>query len=388
MNVQRSRSASVVVMGALMALSVTVVAAPAAAQSLAVVVPQTDQARAAWQALEEARYKDAEAAFAGALASRPDDAALLVGSAIVARRVGRTAEARSALTRALQIDPALTPASQLLGTLLYEAGDTEAAIRVYEAALVRKPGHEQLLARLDQWRKEVDLHGQFHRAQGGHFSVLFEGQADVRLAEAAVAVLEEAYARIGDYLLVYPPEPVTVILYTRQQFRDVTRTPGWSGGLFDGRIRLPVLGGLDDRRELERVLTHEYVHALLFSVAPTGVPAWMNEGLATALEPGGLDRARRELARAPVAMPLSDLQRSFASLPADRVTLAYSLSALAVQDMLDRAGPARVMGLIRDLSAGEALEPAFESWVQISLDEFEREQAARARSGARGTGRL
>lgn len=358
-------------------------AAPASAQSLAVVVPATDQARAAWQALEEARYKEAEAAFTRALASRPDDAPLLVGSAIVARRLGRTFDARDALTRALRIDPALTPASQLLGTLLYEAGDVEGAIRVYEAALVRAPDHEQLLARLEEWRRESVLHDQFQRTRGGHFFVLFEGRAEEQLASAAVDVLEAAYARIGEYLLVYPPEPVTVILYTQQQFRDVTRTPGWSGGLFDGRIRLPVRGGLDDREELERVLTHEYVHALLFSAAPTGVPAWLNEGLATALEPGGVERATRELSRAQATIPLKDLRRSFASLPVDRVSLAYGVSALAVQDLLDRAGPARVMGLLRDLSAGEPLEPAFESWIQVPLADFEREWAARAGASAR-----
>lgn len=369
---------------ATLAVAALSVAAPASAQSVAVVVPPTREAREAWQALEEARYRDAETAFGRALAARPDDPSLLVGSAIVARRLGRTVEAREALARALRFDPALTPASQLLGTLLHESGDLDGAIRVYEAALVRKPDHEQLLARLEEWRKEAALHGQFQRTDGGHFSVLFEGQAEERLAAVAVEVLEEAYARVGDYLLVYPPEPVTVILYTQQQFRDVTRTPEWSGGLFDGRIRLPVRGGLDDRQELERVLTHEYVHALLFNAAPTGVPAWLNEGLATALEAGGIDRARREVARAPALIPLDRLRRSFSSLPADRVALAYSQSALLVRAMLDRAGPARVMGLVRDLSAGEAFEPAFESWIQQSLPEFERDWASRAGHGGGG----
>ena len=112
----------------------------------------------------------------------------------------------------------------------------------------------------------------------------------------------------------FPAEPITVVLYTQQQFRDVTRTPGWSGGLFDGRIRLPVRGGLADRREFERVLTHEYVHALVHSVAAGGVPAWLNEGLAAALETGGADRARTDIARGPV-VPLRSLERSFASLP-------------------------------------------------------------------------
>jgi hypothetical protein len=288
-------------------------------------------------------------------------------------------EARDALARALQIDPGMTPASQLLGTLLYESGDTEAAIRVYEAALFRKPDNQPMIERVGEWRKEAALHNGFRQAQGGHFSVLFEGQAEEQLASAAVDILEGAYGRIGDFLQIYPAEAVTVILYTQQQFRDVTRTPGWSGGLFDGRIRLPVRGGLETKGELERVLTHEYVHALLFSIAATGVPAWLNEGLATALEPGGLSRAQHELSRARSPIPLADLRRSFASLPVDRVPLAYSESALVVQAMLDRAGPVRLVGLIRDLAAGTPFEPAFESWIQVSVGDFERDWVERAR---------
>ncbi len=356
----------------------------ARAQSVAVILPPAGAAREAWQALEEARYKDAEAAFSQALASSPDDAALLVGSAIVARRLGHTPEARAALARALQLDPGMTPASQLLGTLLYESGDTDGAIRVYEAALFRKPDNQAMRERVEEWGREAALHSGFQRAQAGHFAVLFEGQAEELLAGEAVDILEDAYGRIGDYLQVYPAEAVTVILYTQQQFRDVTRTPGWSGGLFDGRIRLPVRGGLDDKAELKRVLTHEYVHALLFSIAVTGVPAWLNEGLATALEPGGLARAQQELSRARSPIPLDDLRRSFASLPADRVPLAYSESALVVQAMLDRAGAPRLVGLLKDLAAGTPFEQAFESWIQVSVGDFERDWVERARDAAGG----
>jgi hypothetical protein len=202
--------------------------------------------------------------------------------------------------------------------------------------------------------------------------VLFEGPAEEEAAAAAVDILESAYARIGDLLQTYPAEPVTVVLYTQQQFRDVTRTPAWSGGLYDGRIRLPIRGGLADRREFERVLTHEYVHALVHSVATNAVPAWLNEGLAAALEPGGMERARRDVARGPV-VPLSQLGASFSSLPPAAVPAAYAGSALAVEAILDRAGAPRLMGLLNDLGAGANFGRAFTAWVQIPFADFERE---------------
>jgi len=344
------------------------------AQSLSLVVPPAGAARDAFQALEEGRYKDADAAFARALAAAPEDPALLLGAGLAARRLSNAARARELLTRALQIDPALTPASQLLGSMLYESGDLEGAIRVYDAALVRAPDQARMAARVEEWRQEAALHEGFRRTLGGHFAVLFEGPAEEEAAAAAVDILESAYDSIGGLLQAFPAEAITVVLYTQQQFRDITRTPGWSGGLFDGRIRLPVRGGLADRREFERVLTHEYVHALVHSVAAGGVPAWLNEGLAAALETGGADRARKAIARGTV-VPLRSLDRSFASLPDSAVTGAYAGSALAVLDILDRVGPSRLMGLLADLGAGADFDRAFTSWVQMPFADFEREWA-------------
>jgi tetratricopeptide (TPR) repeat protein len=350
----------------------------AAAQSTSLIVPPAGAARDAFQALEEGRYKDADAAFARALSAAPDDSALLLGAGLTARRLSHTVRARELLTRALQIDPALTPASQLLGTMLYESGDLEGAIRVYDAALVRAPDQARMAARVEEWRQEATLHEGFRRTLGGHFAVLFEGPAEEEAAAAAVDILEGAYDSIGGLLQAFPAEPVTVVLYTQQQFRDITRTPGWSGGLFDGRIRLPVRGGLADRREFERVLTHEYVHALVHSVAAGGVPAWLNEGLAAALETGGADRARKAIARGTV-VPLRQLERSFGSLPDSAVTGAYACSALAVLDILDRVGPSRLMGLLADLGSGADFDRAFTSWVQMPFAGFEREWAEKVK---------
>lgn len=367
---------------ALAAVALLLLAADAAAQSVSLVVPPAGPAREAFQALEDGRYQEADAAFTRALASAPDDPALLLGAALAARRLNNTVRARDLLTRALQIDPALTPASQLLGTMLYEAGDLEGAIRVYDAALVRAPDQIRMQARMEEWRKEAALHEGFRRARGGHFTVLFEGPAEEDAAAAAVDILEEAYARVGDFLQTYPREPITVVLYTQQQFRDITRTPGWSGGLFDGRIRVPIRGGLMDRREFERVLTHEYVHALVHGVAAGGVPAWLNEGLAAALETGGADRARNDAARGPI-VPLSQLDRSFASLPPSAVAAAYAGSALAVLGILERVGASRLMGLLADLGAGADFDQAFTSWVQMPFADFEREWLEGVRAAAR-----
>src|SRR5438094_3329091 len=41
------------------------------------------------------------------------------------------------------------------------------------------------------------------------------------------------------------------------------QAPDWAQGLFDGKIRLPVEGAMRDGTALDRVLRHEYTHALV-----------------------------------------------------------------------------------------------------------------------------
>jgi hypothetical protein len=59
--------------------------------------------------------------------------------------------------------------------------------------------------------------------------------------------------------------------HTEQQFRDITRTPAWAGGQYDGRIRIPVAGASQQPELFKRVLTHELTHAIVAGIAPAGV---------------------------------------------------------------------------------------------------------------------
>lgn len=365
-----------------LALGALTAAAPGVcAQSIAFVAP-AGPAASGWQALEEGRYAEAADAFERALRARPDDPMTLLGTAIVQQRLGQTARARETYDAALRIDPALTPASLLAGLLRYETGDVAGAVRIYEAALVRAPGHPQLRARLDAWLKEQALHDTFLTAQGSHFTVLFEGPADEALARAAVQVLEAAYTRIGTALLTFPLDPITVVLYTQEQFRDITRSPDWSGGAFDGRIRIPIRGGGRDDEELARVLTHEYVHALVHSVAPRGVPTWLNEGLAGAFEAGGARRAAAELAAATpaVPLPLSALASGFGRFSETEARRAYASSVLAVQALIAARGYQAITALLSDVAAGQPFAEAFATHAQLSLEDFEGQWLASFRA--------
>ena len=326
---------------------------------------------AAETALRERRFDDAFKSFTELAKRRPQDPYAAWGIGYAAASLGRFPEARQSLERALALEPRFLEASDLLGQVLYRQGKIAEALAVYDAALKYKPSDKTLLSRRDQWRRESQIEARFYEARGAHFSVIFEGPADDVAARRVVELLEQAYFRIGRTLSTYPSEPVAVVLYTRQQFSDVTRSPGWAGGAYDGRIKIPMLGALDHTEDLRRILEHEFVHALVASLAGSRVPVWLNEGLAAALEARDLQWATDILKAEPARLSYAQLEQGFDRLTDKEAAVAYAQSALAVKRLMDLRGPSAIVTLLQSLGSGVSFPSAFQAAMLMRLEEFQ-----------------
>src|SRR5262245_66629907 len=104
----------------------------------------------------------------------------------------------------------------------------------------------------------------------------------------------------------------------------MTRLASWSAAAYDGRIRVPIAGTFQPREELDRILSHEFVHALVTRLGGRAVPAWLNEGLATVLEPSGSEDAEAPLARTRARPDLSKLDQPFVDLSRGDAETAYA----------------------------------------------------------------
>jgi tetratricopeptide (TPR) repeat protein len=291
---------------------------------------------AGWKALEEDNSRRAASLFAEALAIRPDDPVLLLGAGAAAHENGKERDAKTHLQRALEVDPTLTPASLLLGRIAFDAGDVDLALQTYERALKHAPGDPVLLETVEAWRRETETHRTFEERRHGRFRVLFEGRADESLASDATAIMDSAFWHIGEKLGSYATDTIVAVLYTEQQFRDITRAPEWSGGQYDGRIRLPAAGAAQKPEAFKEVLVHELAHAVIAGIVPRGVPAWLDEGLAQYFDGSDPEAARRRLARLSKPIPLTMLEEGFGRLDAVAAQVAYDESLLAVSVMMDR----------------------------------------------------
>lgn len=328
--------------------------------------------RAGWDALATGQARVAADAFRQAIDADPKNATAWLGAGMAAALERRDTDARAALERALEIDGRLTRARMLLGQVLYRSGDLNGAIREYETIIAAGHDEPAVQATLDRWRREAELHDRMQQSVDAHFTVAFNGADDADLAAAALASLDRAYWRIGQLLETFPVNAIPVVLYTAEQFHDITRSPSWAAGAFDGSIRIPVRGALEQTAELDRVLAHEFTHALIRTLATRGVPAWLNEGLATALESADLAWADKRVGEAG-ALPLAVLQNGFGRFTGGQAQLAYATSAVAARRLLQDAGGAGVANLLRDLGRGADFRQAFLHRIQRTFDDFQRE---------------
>lgn len=329
--------------------------------------PPADLTLAGWRALRAGQLDAAADDFTRALQRDGADPLALLGAGAAAHLRGRAEDARQYLASALAVQPGLTAASRLLGEILYSQADLQGAISVYEQALALSPGDAPMTARLESWRREAAVHDTFTTRVAAHFTILFEGPPDRPAAERVEQLLERIYWRVGGAIGGYPAGVVTVILYSREQFRDVTQSPSWAGGAYDGRIRVPI-GGRADAADLERVLAHEFTHAIVHDLAPRGVPQWLNEGLAVLMERGGTppERPARTL-------PLARLTGSFDGLSPADARAAYATSAAAAQALADLAGPMAIYNLLTNLGAGQTFDDAFERAMMMPYAEFAKQ---------------
>lgn len=272
----------------------------------------------------------------------------------------------------LALDPTLTRARMVLGQMRYRLMDLPGAIKAYEKVVADDPANTEAAATLDRWRRERDLNDRMQLAIGSHFAVSFEGPEEATLASKVIASLDRAYWRVGDTLGTYPTDLLPVVLYTDQQFRDITRSPAWAAGAYDGTIRVPVRGAAADEAELDRVLAHEFTHALIHSIVARRIPTWVDEGLATALEAPDLGWAERRVREAPQLFPLTALAGSFGHFDNGEAQAAYAESALAMRTLLVTAGGFAIANLLRDLADGVPFADAFERRMQRSFTDFER----------------
>ena len=248
--------------------------------------------RRAQDALDKRDFELASSYYLALVQDQPELYVARVGYALSEIELGRDGLALSVVLDGLSRQPDRAELHILLGELRYREERLDDALRSWRRAF-KLDADDKLRDRILKVERELHASRYYDFASSSHFNLRYDGAVDLDLASAVIDHLEQQYWIVTESFRHSPAQPITVQLFPEREFREVTRAPEWAGGLYDGKIRVP-LGGLTRlTTDAKRVLTHELTHAIVHSKSRGNAPRWLQEGLAQMAE--GKRPLRRDL---------------------------------------------------------------------------------------------
>ena len=264
----------------------------------------------------------------------------------------------------------------LLGSAYYGMEDLDLAIVQWNKALALHD-NAQIRQAVAKAQREQEVSGAYSELRSEHFLLRYDGQQNERLSGEILNSLDGSYQDLVLDLDYSPPEAIVAILYPREAFRDITRTPSWVGALNDGKIRVPVSGLTQMTPDLARVLKHELTHSFVRQITLGHCPTWFNEGLAQLEEGSTTAGMGSQLARTIAAGKISafaSLEGSFISLPPDQAVQAYAMSLAALEYLRDVFGMGEVRRMLKQMPSSD-FSTVLQDELRMDYPAFETEVA-------------
>ena len=262
----------------------------------------------------------------------------------------------------------------LLGQLYYLRQDLAKAQEAWERALKLAPDRKDVRQALDRLQREAGIEKSLSRSDVYPFVVRYaDGQTPVDSGSVR-QMLRDVYRQVGQQFEYFPDHPISVLLYPYADFEAVKGLSHQVAGLYDGKIRLPLKPGRTTGQELQRILWHEYTHALVHDLARGNCPMWLNEGIAelqeSRVQPLDLSLARKafEGKRLPAWEQFWKQGYNPSNLEED-----YQIAYLMAQYMVKRWSWREMVRFLQRLGQGESVEDALRAQYRTDLATLDQE---------------
>ena len=250
----------------------------------------------------------------------------------------------------------------------------------WEQALKIDPSFPGVKEKLKKILQDEKLESHFSATRTGNFRIKFEGVEDRDTAEKAADVLRQAYRDVGRDLDHFPRTLIPVIIYPDDIRGETDYFPDWAAGTYDGKIRL-MKKNISNGPEMKSIIFHEYTHVIVYELAKTRAPLWLNEGLA-GLEASRFRRAAvikerekllREAAKNKSLFSFQELSslrpEGFKHMSRKRIELFYAQSESYVAFLEDKFSFYNIKKYLLAVGGGRDREAAFKA--VFSRDEAE-----------------
>ena len=194
-------------------------------------------------------------------------------------RAGDIKTAIELYEEALYYDPDSAYTRYNLGQVYYKAQNISKAVAHLREAYDLKPGIKGLGSFLEKVEKEMKIDHTFKKFETMHFAIAYQDKVEDEKVSYIKIFLEEAYGRIGMFLDHYPEAKVPVVLYPEKTYLSILGDgPQWSHGVYDGKMRIPVIKDKITDEDLQGIIYHEYAHAALWENCTWEVSAVAERG--------------------------------------------------------------------------------------------------------------
>jgi hypothetical protein len=221
----------------------------------------------------------------------------------------------------------------LAGEAAWRADDSRRALEYWHSSLemVDNPQLEALYKKVERESKN-DQSGD--RIYGMRVLLRYESSAvSADTARQMATVLDQQLTRISMELGCSVDERMVAIAQSPDAYRKTTNAAEWSGGQFDGRIRVPVFDGRNLSPEMWRTLAHETAHACISSIGQW--PAWVHEGIAQYVSGDRLSPEMKQqiadLAAKKQLPRLDQLGQNWSRMDTLHAQAAYGLALAAIE---------------------------------------------------------
>ena len=289
---------------------------------------------------------------------RPNDSDLAIKAATAYQKIENSVSAISTLQEFAERFPNDSKVNYTLSKLLYLNGDLVESKYYLSRSLEIDSQDSKSLEFKKKLEREVSLEQNTNTFSGKHFDLAYPDSFSEEWAEELVEQLESAYEEIGTKLNYYPEQKAQVLLFQTNDFKMVHDLPDWAGGVYDGKIKLPVPANAVPVA-LKGAIYHEYTHHVIYLASSGNCPIWLNEGLAQIFEKGS-----EELPDIPEVYfdydeKLQSIDEGFKSSPNRNTAIKlYKLSFNTTCKLINEYGWNSVSDILRLLSIGKSFDEA------------------------------
>lgn len=237
----------------------------------------------------------------------------------------------------------------LAGIAAWRGDQPKEALEYWKTALSLRPDHslEQLYSKVE---REVKGDQSGERLIGMRVALRYEsGTVPLAVARQMTDILDVEVARISFEIGCPTEERLVAIVQSREAYFRTTQAAEWSGGQYNGRIRIPY-DPEQSKAAMQRTFAHEAVHACLANLGTW--PAWLHEGLAQKLSGDKLSPAMRDklaqLAARHALPKLDDFRRDWNALTSENAQVAYATALAAAELLSEHWSAAGLRNILRN----------------------------------------